>query len=335
MDINGVGPAELCRNLLLTDASRLLFLSFSLLFSISIHPFPPYSLYQICHVASLDQGLGICDKDGCVPVYLSIMAILKDEAPYLAEWVEYHLLVDVNQFWLIDNNSSDNPSNVLQPYITAGFVNLTSWPAQGQQEVIYNHFLPILKRKSYWLAVIDIDEFLVPVITRSVAMILRSLEYACGVSVNWVTYGTNGKAHKEDGLVIERFKRHSEWQNVINRHTKVIMNPRKVRKLIVHDHHYLNGEHSRNVFGVINEGDFLGRPPVHEVLRLNHYWTKSVQEFVQKRLRGSVAICGENVIPDLLAEVTNHIKSIADVIENDTVINWAIPLIKANLMKRS
>jgi hypothetical protein len=47
-----------------------------------------------------------------------------------------------------------------------------------------------------------------------------------------------------------------------------------------------------------------------------------------------VAIAGKQVIPNLLALVKAHINAIADVIGNDTIIDWTIPLIKANLLTR-
>jgi hypothetical protein len=40
---------------------------------------------------------------------------LKNEAPYLAEFVAYHLRVVVDHFWLLDNDSDDHPTEVLRP----------------------------------------------------------------------------------------------------------------------------------------------------------------------------------------------------------------------------
>lgn len=37
--------------------------------------------------------------------YVIICAILKDETPYLIEWVEHHLKIGVEHFVLYDNNS--------------------------------------------------------------------------------------------------------------------------------------------------------------------------------------------------------------------------------------
>ena len=55
---------------------------------------------------------------------LSICAIFRDQAPYLAEWIEYHLLLGIEHFYLYDHQSIDAPINQLAPYIERGIVDL-------------------------------------------------------------------------------------------------------------------------------------------------------------------------------------------------------------------
>ena len=50
---------------------------------------------------------------------LAIATMFQDEARWLKEWLEYHLLVGVQHFYLYNNLSSDNYQDVLQPYIDA------------------------------------------------------------------------------------------------------------------------------------------------------------------------------------------------------------------------
>lgn len=38
---------------------------------------------------------------------LAVCAIFKDEAAYLREWLDFHLLMGVEHFYLYDNGSSD------------------------------------------------------------------------------------------------------------------------------------------------------------------------------------------------------------------------------------
>ena len=60
--------------------------------------------------------------------YLSICAIYRDEADYLAEWVEFHRLVGVERFFLYNNLSSDHHREVLAPYVDEGLVTVRDWP---------------------------------------------------------------------------------------------------------------------------------------------------------------------------------------------------------------
>ena len=46
-------------------------------------------------------------------VFLSVVAIAKNEAPYIKEWIEYHKLVGVERFYFYDNGSTDNTREVL------------------------------------------------------------------------------------------------------------------------------------------------------------------------------------------------------------------------------
>jgi len=54
--------------------------------------------------------------------YLSVVAVLKDERPNLQEWLDFHLSVGVEHFYLYDNGSSDGSAEVLYPYIESGKV---------------------------------------------------------------------------------------------------------------------------------------------------------------------------------------------------------------------
>jgi hypothetical protein len=136
---------------------------------------------------------------------------MKNEAPYLPEWIEYHLIVGIEDFFLVDNNSTDGTAASLRPSLACGIVTFGKWPGFSQQFIIYNHYIQIIKDQSYWIAVIDVDEFMVPLEGRSVPDILRSLQGAVGVTVNWVTDGGNGIDKHEPGLVIERFHSHFDW----------------------------------------------------------------------------------------------------------------------------
>jgi hypothetical protein len=274
-----------------------------------------------------------CDGPICFPTYLSILCVFKNEAPFLAEWVEYHLLVGVTRFWLYDNDSEDDAFLALRPYIALGLVQLQRWPGRGQQKFLYTAALPFLRNQSFWVSILDVDEFLVPVDGHSVPDIMRRFEAHGGVGINWLVYSINGLMLRDDRLVIERFKAHTEWDNPLNRHTKTIVNPRRVLELFVHSARYPRGQFGRNVIDEKLSWNMLGTPPVHKVLRINHYWTKSLDEFIRKRARGRASVPQDDS-GRLLRLVLKDLARAEDLVTNDTAMDWAIPLVKQNLAAR-
>ena len=94
--------------------------------------------------------------------YVSFCSIFKNEAPYMKEWIEYHLLVGVDHFYLYNNNSTDNYLEVLQPYIDKGIVTLTEWPEVPGQITAYKHFYETFRNETNWVSFLDLDEFICP-----------------------------------------------------------------------------------------------------------------------------------------------------------------------------
>ncbi len=52
--------------------------------------------------------------------YISICSIFKNEAKYFEEWLEYHLMIGVDHFYLYNNFSEDNYYEILEKYIKSG-----------------------------------------------------------------------------------------------------------------------------------------------------------------------------------------------------------------------
>jgi hypothetical protein len=216
--------------------------------------------------------------------YLSIVAIIKNEGPYIAEWIEYHVLVGVNKFYIYDNESEDTIRYILEPYIREGIVEYKYCPGRAKQTWAYNSILGKAKKETYWLAVIDCDEFIVPISTETVPDVLKNFEGYGGLGINWMVYGSGGQHNKTEGLVIERFKDHSERTFDRNRHIKTIVNPRYVFQINIHDALYITGKWCVNTNKEIIKGAFSD--VVFDQIRINHYFGKSYEEYIEKRQRG-------------------------------------------------
>jgi Glycosyltransferase family 92 len=219
--------------------------------------------------------------------YLAICAVYRDEAPYLREWIEFHRLVGVERFYLFNNLSVDNHREVLAPYVEAGIVALTDWPVRPAQIQCYDQCLKDYRDEARWIAFIDLDEFLFSPTERPVAEILEEFEQWPGVGANWAVFGSAGHATPPAGLVIESYTRRT-GDDAINCHIKSIVDPRRVRAFCMpHFFIYTDGtavdENKRPITGppyALTDRVSLSR------LRVNHYATKSEEEYRRKLARG-------------------------------------------------
>ena len=89
------------------------------------------------------------------------MAIFKNETMNLKLWLDHYLWQGIEHFYLIDNDSNDNPINILQEYIDKGIVTYYFKPEKHQQAQHYRTIFDIenLKEKTKWLCICDLDEF--------------------------------------------------------------------------------------------------------------------------------------------------------------------------------
>lgn len=184
---------------------------------------------------------------------LSIIAMFRNEAPYLAEWIEYHLLVGIDRFYLFDNESTDNSKEVLQPYIDRGIVvyefvtdeMLESKRAQYGEKSEKSgiaHWMGTEKCRLHtkWEIFIDPDEFIVPKQDKNLTEFLyRFGDKVTQIILGWNIYGSNGHIKKPAGLVIENYTMRGVGRNGMDDrgNFKAIVNPRAI--LMDFNHYHL------------------------------------------------------------------------------------------------
>lgn len=133
--------------------------------------------------------------------HTSVLSIFKNETMNLKLWIEHYLWQGIEHFYLIDNGSDDNPLNILQEYIDKGLVTYYFLPEKHKQEQHYRYVFntEILKEKTYWLIVCDLDEFFYGV-DKKLTTKIKSLEnYYDYILCNWQMFGSDGlKEQPED-----------------------------------------------------------------------------------------------------------------------------------------
>lgn len=221
--------------------------------------------------------------------YLAVCAIVKNEGPYFKEWIEWHNKMGVEKFYVYDNDSTDCTKEILAPYIESGLVEYTFFPGYKKQLAAYDDCLEKHRFDTRWIALIDLDEFIVPVKDKTIPEFLSRFENFPAVEINWLIYGSGGAKTKEPGTMMERFKYHSLPEHYLNRYVKSIVDPRRVFSMIgCHEVARISGYASDSHGNPIRQY-FREREPQHDVIRINHYAVKSYEEFMEKQSKGRAA----------------------------------------------
>lgn len=226
------------------------------------------------------------------PLSLGIVLIAKNEAPYLPEWIKYHQLLGVQRFYIYDNESTDNLTEVLAPFVKTGLVKLRPVKGKKRQNDVYNDALNRYRDEVQFMAFIDADEFIfahrVDLITE-LAKLMPEKADKSAVGLNWAIFGSNHLTEKPNGLVIKNYTARATRDFAHNYHIKSIVDPRRVISFYHNPHvalllpgYYLvapNGE-------VLQQYKPIQPQVIWEPIRLNHYFSKSRDEFMAKRARG-------------------------------------------------
>lgn len=222
--------------------------------------------------------------------YLAVCAIAKNEGPYFKEWLEWHIDKGVEKFYIYDNESTDCTREVLEPYIQSGVVEYVHFPGCKRQLAAYDDCFERHRTEARWIAVIDLDEFIVPIKDKTIPDFLHRMEEFPVVEINWLVYGSSGAKEKQPGGVMERFRKHSLPRHILNRHVKSIVDPRRICTMTgCHEAARISGN-SVDSHGVPLKKGFRDREPQQDVIRINHYAVKSYEEFLGKRARGRARI---------------------------------------------
>ena len=228
---------------------------------------------------------------------VSICAIFKNESQYLKEWIEYHLLIGVDHFYLYNNNSEDNYIEVLADYIKKGSVTLIDWPYNQAQMQAYCDCIEKYKSDSNWIGFIDIDEFVVPRKQNSIYDVMEKYKIFPAIVFYWRLFGTSGRIDRnKKGLVIEDFvccwEKYDEVGKCFYNTAYAFDFSFKRNKCL---HHYMWAKYKFIYYPPFNverysmPRKYFNRLKSDDLeMQINHYFTKSYNEYLEKKAKGDV-----------------------------------------------
>jgi hypothetical protein len=263
------------------------------------------------------------------PVQLAVCAIFRDEARHLAEWVTFHRLVGVERFYLYNNLSVDDWRAAVLPELTEGVVEIVDWPEQHGQLSAYADCLARHRTDTRWIAFIDIDEFLFSPTGRSLPDVLDDFRTWPGVVVCSRYFGFGGWEEAPDGLVTESFLMRAADDFTPNTWIKSIVFPRMTVRAgdIPHHFFYRDGRSAAGEDGRPSSGaDRI--PPTADLLRINHYYTRSRAEYAAKL-----------ETPSGFGNRAEHLRTAdmrlpPDEVRDEAILRW-VPFLRRALQERA
>ena len=175
---------------------------------------------------------------------IALHAMFRDEAPYLKEWIDFHLSQGIDYIYLTNDGSSDNWEELLQAYVKAGYLeyenSIDHSDFYTREEYHKNRILAKASKSYEWIAFLDSDEFWY--CEEAYAHILaQAPKNAAGLVFNWLIYGT---AHVErlgaDEWLLEKLNRRFPDGHEENQQVKSVLRPAYGPRFFNKNPHYPN-----------------------------------------------------------------------------------------------
>lgn len=209
---------------------------------------------------------------------LGITSIQRNRGKWVVEWLAFHMLAGVDSFYVYAHKTTDDMALKLLKLSRRYDIKVHAIDLEVQPQLAaYQHAYDTYADGVDWMAFVDGDEFLHPTATASLGEALAAIDApdASAVAAYWKCYGSNGHVRDPDGLVVERYPRHSTEDFVPNRHVKSIV--RRGQQFKASGAHLM-----QTAAGTVDE---MGRPvnhgwmrdyePSYQHLRINHYAVQS------------------------------------------------------------
>jgi hypothetical protein len=233
------------------------------------------------------------------PVYVeskdvAICAIVRCENKYLREWIDHHFRMGVKKFFIYDNGygNEEKPEKVLYHDIEVGIVEVIDYRNQGGtfnvQDKAYNDCYAKHGHEYGWIGFLDIDE-LIQIKGNIKLPTLLSKFKADAVALSWQMMTDSGHLRYQAGKVLYRFQEPVEGHRYPGGEEFVKCFVRGgIDGIKFESQPHMPVQPQLKVMNVKGESvkQYPTMQPIYTGAWVNHYHTKSAEEFVEKVKRG-------------------------------------------------
>lgn len=250
-------------------------------------------------------------------MHKTLFTSVKNEAPFLLEWVAYHRAIGFDQIIIVSNDSDDGTTEFLEALAAHNIVHHiyhTLGPddrPQGKAALLGND--SELLDDGDWVIWLDADEFLnIHVGGGRVEDLVAAIGGAQGMLIPWRVFGDSGHAEFPGSFISSDFTGAAARDFKENFHIKVFYRFKKGSTKLSHCIHrpglspkagykntdFLNANaevidedyaiHDKWLSGQENQGNF-NVPEIDycwQLAQINHYMVRTPEHFALKRSRG-------------------------------------------------
>ncbi len=241
---------------------------------------------------------------------VTIVTCMKNEGPFILEWLAYHRAIGVKNVLVYTNDCDDGTETLLKTLQSKGYVHHRENPFESMGQKPQHAALGAAKdekvvKEADWLISMDVDEFInVKIGDGTLNALFMSLGSANMISFTWRLFGNSDIHEFSDKPVLTQFTRcareitrkpHQAWG-----FKTLFRNVGLFRKLGVHRPKGLNSQLWHQIKWVNGSGVFLPKEMFrnawrsttktvgYDLVQLNHYAVRSAESFLVKRDRGRV-----------------------------------------------
>lgn len=241
---------------------------------------------------------------------IALAGIVKNEFPYLLEWIAHHINIGIDHFIIANHGSTDGTTELLEALEKLGIVTtfFISAETEAPQLASYKKILEDHGKEYDWIGFLDADEFFLPEENKTLRQILNSINGDIGgILFNWAIYGSSFQKSPDHfdlpSPVTARFTWRASKKININKDTKCFVRPQAValdklipsnnpHKLSLNtDWYYINSALKR----IEHEQETSWKNA-----RINHYIIKSKWEFANRKIPNGDAAFGNSRHKDWL-----------------------------------
>ena len=212
--------------------------------------------------------------------YLASCSCVKDEDPYIDDFIRIHKYLGVEFFLFFDR--SKNPLS--KRFSGRSDIKVIDFPEPNRHADAWREGIKYLTGKTKWAQFIDIDQVTTPTKVNDLRTMLSPYESFASLGLNWHSFGSAGREVEPDISTYLAYTKRAKSVEPINNHIQSIVQPDKIIPNTWGDPHHppvKPGETQINEKYQPFKGPF-NKPPTQEVGFIAHYYTRSREYWAKK-----------------------------------------------------